>query len=163
MARTKRGVARVEDYRRELPIAAPCERAFDAIATLEGVRGWWTPLVTGSAKPGGKIRLRFEGLDEHIDLRVARVAIARRPSEVVWSVIEHTSLPEWADTTIQFRLSPDGANACRLAFEHIGLSPTLACYEDCEAGWEHFLGSLVSFAESGRGAPFGAERRRSRR
>ena len=72
------------DYTREIVIPVSCQRAFDAIATVDGVRGWWTPLVRGSDKPGGNIQLRFEGMDEHIDLRVK---VSRRPHEVDWSVV----------------------------------------------------------------------------
>ena len=144
-------------YTREICIEARQESAFDAIGTLSGVRGWWTSLVTGSDEPGGRMRLEFEGLDEHIELQVV---VARRPSEIVWSVVEHTSLDEWNGTKIRFRLSPQGAAACRLAFEHVGLSPKLACYDDCEVGWDHFLDSIVRLAERGKGEPFRSTRRR---
>jgi uncharacterized protein YndB with AHSA1/START domain len=147
-----------QDYAREVTIQAPCERVFDAIATLDGVRGWWTRLATGSDEVGGTIRLEFEGLDEYIDLKVK---IARRPSEVEWSVVEHASLDDWAGTRIRFELSPVSGAACKLAFEHVGLSPRLECFEACEAGWDHFLGSIVALAERGTGEPFRAGRRRS--
>jgi uncharacterized protein YndB with AHSA1/START domain len=152
-----RNARRAADYTRELVIQASRECVFDAIATLDGLRGWWTALVTGSDKVGGTMRLAFEGLDEHIDLRIES---ARRPSAVEWSVVEHASLDEWNGTTIRFELSPEGAASCRLAFRHRGLSPKLACYDDCEAGWDHFLGSIVSLAERGKGKPFGSGRRR---
>jgi hypothetical protein len=69
----------MDSYTRELEVKAAPERLFDAIATLDGLRGWWTRLVTGSG----------------------------------------------------------------------------------EAGWEHFLGSLVALVERGRGAPFRAGGRRA--
>jgi uncharacterized protein YndB with AHSA1/START domain len=141
------------DYAREITIQAPCDRVFDAIATAQGLRGWWTPLVTGSDREGGALRLEFEGMDEHIDLRVK---IARRPTEVEWTVVEHSSLDEWAGTTIRFELSPRSGKTCRLAFRHVGLSPKLECYDDCEAGWDHFLASIVALAERGKGQPFRA-------
>lgn len=145
------------DYRRVLTVRAPAERLFDAIATVDGVRGWWTPRVKGSGERGETMRLEFEGLDEHIDLHVAGM---RRPTHVEWSVIEHTSLDDWNATTIRFEIAADGAKASRLAFRHEGLSPRLECYERCEAGWDHFLSSLVAYAERGEGAPFSSGRRR---
>jgi uncharacterized protein YndB with AHSA1/START domain len=151
------GKAGADDYAREIAINAPAERTFDAIATLDGVRGWWTPLASGTDGPGGTIRLEFEGLDEHIDLYVAS---RRRPVEVAWLVREHTSLGEWAGTTLRFMLDPRGETRCNVAFRHEGLSPTLACYDDCDAGWDHFLGSLVALVEHGKGEPFGARRTR---
>jgi uncharacterized protein YndB with AHSA1/START domain len=141
------------DYGRALVVAASPERMFDAIATLDGLKRWWTPRASGSDRPGGTLRLEFEGLNEHIELCVIA---CHRPTEVVWSVLKHTSLEEWTGTTIDFALSPRGSHACAVEFRHQGLSPRLGCYDDCEAGWNHFLSSLVSLIERGAGTPFGA-------
>jgi uncharacterized protein YndB with AHSA1/START domain len=146
------------DYRREISVKAPVERLFDAVATRDGVRGWWTPLVSGSSERGGTMRLEFEGMNEHIDLLVVA---SRRPTVVEWRVVEHTSLDEWASTKIRFEVSPAGDDTSTLAFQHDGLSPKLECYDQCEAGWDHFLDSLVGYAERGKGAPFRAGRGRS--
>jgi hypothetical protein len=100
--------------------------------------------------PVGEIELRFSGLDEKI---VMRVNEARRPSAVVWSCLTHTGHPEWEGTKIVFELTKDEQSAV-LKFRHIGLSPTLNCYETCESGWEHFLTSLLNYAEHGEGNPF---------
>ena len=150
MTAVKKAIA-AKDYRSELELDAPRERVFDALATLAGVRGWWTTLVSGNAELEGVLRLRFRGMDEHIDLRVSRL---QRPSELEWMVIEHSSLEEWDGTRIQFRLSARGENACTLSFHHAGLSPRLMCYEDCEAGWDRFLDSLARLVERGKGKPF---------
>jgi uncharacterized protein YndB with AHSA1/START domain len=140
-----------KDYRRELELGAPRERVFDALSTLAGVRGWWTALVSGNAELEGVLRLRFRGMAEHIDLRVTAL---QRPSDLEWTVLEHSALEEWEGTRIQFRLSARGENACMLAFRHVGLSPALICYEDCEAGWDRFLDSLALLVECGKGKPF---------
>jgi uncharacterized protein YndB with AHSA1/START domain len=62
---------------------------FDALATLDGLRAWWTSRASGTASPGGAIRLAFDGLDEHIDLQVIAF---RRPAEVEWRILEHTAV-----------------------------------------------------------------------
>jgi len=143
--------ATAKDYRCELELSAPRERVFEALSTLAGVRGWWTALVSGNAELDGVLRLRFRGLDEHIDLRVSAL---QRPSDLEWTVLEHSSLEEWEGTRIQFRLSARSENACTLAFRHAGLTPALVCYEDCEAGWDRFLDSLALLVERGKGKPF---------
>jgi len=157
-SKSSKGAGGGRDYRRVLTVNAPVERLFDAIATRDGVCGWWTPLVRGSSDCGGTLRLEFEGMDEHID---PRVVASRRPREVEWRVVEHTSLDEWTGTKLRFEVSPAGEDESTLAFQHVGLSPKLECYDQCEAGWNHFLDSLVAFAERGEGAPFRAGRRRS--
>ena len=148
----RRAVVRA-DYTREIRVAASCDRTFEAIATVDGLRRWWTPLVTGSDQRGGKLRLVFKGVNEHIDMRVI---VCRRPSRVEWKVVEHSSLPEWTGTTIRFDLSARGPRSCTVIFTHGGLGPHLECYEDCEAGWTHFLDSVVSLAVEGKGQPFGS-------
>jgi uncharacterized protein YndB with AHSA1/START domain len=137
------------DYTQRIAIAAPRERVWEAIARLEGIRGWWTTRAFGSEK---RIRLEFDGLDEHIDMRVLA---SERPAHVLWEIEEHTSLDEWAGTRVHFDLVAKDAKSSLLEFRHEGLTPKLVCYYDCHAGWDHFLGSLVSLVESGAGEPFG--------
>ena len=43
-----------------------------------------------------------------------------------------------------------------LGFRHAGLTPQLECWDDCFAGWTHFMARIKTFAESGTGTPFGA-------
>jgi uncharacterized protein YndB with AHSA1/START domain len=45
-------------------VRAPRETVFRAISSLDGLRSWWTPLVSGSAEAGGDIRFAFDGMDE---------------------------------------------------------------------------------------------------
>ena len=79
--------ARATMYARQLTIGAARQRVFDAIATLDGARHWWTTVVTGSAAAGGELRFGFAGLDEQI---VMRVDALRPPSAVGWSCVGHT-------------------------------------------------------------------------
>jgi uncharacterized protein YndB with AHSA1/START domain len=139
------------DYTREIVHDAPSERIFDALATLDGLAGWWTPIVRGTPTTDGEIEFGFPGLDEKI---VMRVDEAKRPSSVVWRCLTHTGHPEWQGTTIVFELAKDEHQSAVLKFRHIGLSPTLNCYQTCESGWDHFLTSLLNYAEQGEGTPF---------
>jgi len=136
------------DYGRRVDVRASRNRIFDAVGTLDGLRGWWTPLAVGAAEAGGELCFAFVGLDEHI---VMQVAEATRPSTVRWKCITHTGHPEWQGTTIAFDI---GERA--LFFRHVGLLPELACYGACELGWDRYLASLVAYAETGAGAPFRA-------
>ncbi|MDP9001803.1 MAG: SRPBCC domain-containing protein [Myxococcota bacterium] len=142
------------DYARRVAFRAPRERVFDAIATIEGLQGWWTPLVSGSAATGGALRFEFQGVNEHITMRVHD---AKRPSLVEWTCIEHTELEDWGGTKVAFDLKPRGSDGCELSFRHIGLTPKFECYKMCEDGWEHFLASLVGYVDRGMGMPFGAD------
>jgi uncharacterized protein YndB with AHSA1/START domain len=140
------GLRRVVDLRSEP------DRVYAALATLDGLAGWWTPRVSGDATAGGSVRLDFEGVGEQI---VLRVAVAERPSRVVWRCDAHTGLPEWNGTTLSFEIAARDGGGSRLRFAHLGLVPALACFENCARGWDHFLASLAGFVDDGRGAPFG--------
>jgi uncharacterized protein YndB with AHSA1/START domain len=135
-------------YAQRLTINAPCERVFDAIATLDGPRHWWTTEVTGSAGIGGELRFGFAGLDEQM---LMRIDTHHRPSMIRWSCIAHTRDDEWTGTQLSFELTQHGTQACELNFRHTGLPADLVA-----DGWEHFLGSLAAYAEHGTGTPFGA-------
>ena len=140
--------ARATMYARQLTIGAARQRVFDAIATLDGVRHWWTTVVTGSAAAGGELRFGFAGLDEQIVMCVDAV---RPPSAVGWSCVAHTRDEEWTGSQVRFELSERGPQACELHFRHIGIFPEVVA-----AGWDHFLASLAAYAEHGGGSPYGA-------
>jgi uncharacterized protein YndB with AHSA1/START domain len=139
------------DYALEARFAVARERVFDALTTLEGLAGWWTSLVSGTPTAGGEVEFAFAGLDEKI---VMRVDDAQPPSKVIWTCLAHTGHPEWQGTTIVFELAQDEADAGLLRFRHIGLTRVLSCYETCESGWDHFLESLLRYAQYGDGSPF---------
>jgi len=147
--------ANAGDYARRFRFRAPRERVFDAIATLEGVQGWWTPRASGSIEPGSEFELEFEG----VDAQVMRVDGSVRPSLVEWKCLTHTGHPEWEGTTVRFALAEAGPHECELEFRHVGLVPELRCYDACERGWDFFLGvSLAGLVERGEGSPYHAAR-----
>jgi uncharacterized protein YndB with AHSA1/START domain len=141
------GTSHPVEYTRRLVIGAPPERVFDAVATVDGPRHWWTTKVTGSAAAGGELRFGFAGLDE---VMVMHVTVRRRPSAVAWSCVEHTRNSEWGGTLIEFRLAAHGPAESELEFRHSGLPA-----ERVAQGWDHFLASLAAYAETGTGSPFG--------
>jgi uncharacterized protein YndB with AHSA1/START domain len=144
------GAPAAEDtaYARQLTIHAAADRVFDAIATLDGLRRWWTTIVTGSAVPGGTLRFGFAGLDEQIVMHVDAV---RPRSAITWSYVAHTRDDEWTGSVVHFELAGREPQACELNFRHTAIARELVAQ-----GWEHFLASLAGYAEHGTGSPYGA-------
>lgn len=140
----------MHDYEHTLAIAAPVEDVYAALSTIEGLRGWWTPLVSGDPLIGGDLEFRFREVDEQIVMRVETLDASRA---VTWTCLENSGHPEWRGTSLRFRLEPRDRETL-LHFRHEGLNPTLECYDVCESGWNHFLASIASFAETGHGEPF---------
>jgi hypothetical protein len=121
---------------------------FDAITTLDGLRGWWTPFVRGSA---GTLRFQFEGLSQHIIMRVDE---ARPDSLIKWTCLTHSALAEWNNTSVIWDLRQIGPDQCELRLEHVGLNQGLECYDYCEVGWDQYLSSIASYVERGQGTPY---------
>jgi len=144
------------DYQAVVLFDAPPEAVFDALTTTVGLAGWWAP-VSGLGSTGGELRFVFSApLLIHVDQ-------AQRPSDVRWTVVECSFLPDWVGTTLRFDLRPRGSGGCEVQFRHQGLTPRLECFSLCRAGWDHQLASLHDYVASGQGQPFGSEGHRRAR
>ena len=131
---------------------------YAAITTAEGLRAWWTPTCDADAHVGGAAHFRFgetfcamsiEQLDPNRGVRWFCTHVEAAGTS--------TQITEWIGTEIVFRLTPTIDGRTRLDFEHIGLVPTLGCYDLCSTCWSYFLGSLQQFVETGRGTPWVVE------
>jgi uncharacterized protein YndB with AHSA1/START domain len=139
-----------EGYAAEVAIAAPPDRVFEALITLDGLAGWWTPTVSGHTDPGGQITFHFA--NESVVMRVDQ---ATPPISVVWTCLSHSKFPEWRDTTLAFEIRRQDAGFTLLAFRHVGLVAGLDCYSLCSAGWDHYLRSLAAHVVGDGGSPWG--------
>jgi len=143
-------------YRKSLVLEAGPAIVYAALATPEGLRGWWSQDSDIATDVGGTHHFRFGR--HYKDMRIERLEPGR---EVRWTctrahiaMSEFTRHDEWVGTQVVFRLLPDAQGRTLLEFEHIGLVPALECYDLCNNGWRYFLDSLRKFVESGRGTPF---------
>jgi uncharacterized protein YndB with AHSA1/START domain len=121
--------------------------------SADGVSRWWGP-TEGDAGVGGTLVTSFGPYGANA-MRVLEAG----PTRVVWeSIAPDGSAPtghtqEWLGTTMQFDIVPMGEGT-RLQFRHAGLTPQLACWEDCVVAWTQFMASIRTFAETGHGTPF---------
>lgn len=142
--------AEAPGYQSQVRFSKPPDVVFDALTSLSGIAGWWSP-VTGSGAAGGELQLNHR----HDDPLVISVDTADRPRSVAWTVLSYPLNPEWVDTHITFLLHPGHSGGTTLEFRHQGLTPQLDCYEHCSRGWEHFVPSLRDYVEAGTGSPLG--------
>ena len=133
-----------ETYTGTITIDAPQESVSEVLTTVSGIRGWWTPIVTGSVAPGATFHLGFEDLDETIELTVVDADGGR----VEWLVRYHSAAPDWAGSRIVFR-HEGGPAGCVLEVEHSGVDPHRVA-----PGWNHFLDSIRALVETGKGHPY---------
>jgi hypothetical protein len=58
---------------------------------------------------------------------------------------------EWLNTRLIFDAT-ENDGVTELKFTHEGLTPDIACFKDCEAGWTHWIKtSLFSYLTTGEG------------
>jgi uncharacterized protein YndB with AHSA1/START domain len=143
-------------YRKSLVLEAGPAIVYAALATPEGLRGWWSQDSDIATDVGGTSHLRFGRT--YKDMRIDNLEPGR---EVRWTCTgahiatgDLTRRDEWVGTQVVFRLLPDAQGHTLLEFEHVGLVPALECYDLCDDGWRYFLDSLRKLVESGRGTPY---------
>ena len=134
------------DFQSTKTFTAAPDAVFEALTSIDALTGWWNP-AAGGALAGDTLRF-FMGTDEV----VMRVVEADRPAHVRWSVLLCEPARDWEGTSITFDIAP-AAGGSELQFRHHGLNPALECYDQCYAGWTHYLASLVDFVDKGEGHP----------
>jgi uncharacterized protein YndB with AHSA1/START domain len=135
-----------EDFCATKSFAAGPGAVFSALTDIDALTGWWNP-AAGGADAGQT--LRFLMGDREVVMLVDQ---ADRPTRVRWNVLVCEVAPDWVGTSITFDLEPVGAGT-DLHFRHHGLNPGLECFEQCHAGWTHYLASLVDYVDRGAGQP----------
>ncbi len=121
------------------------EKVYEALTTLEGLRGWWTEDTTGSTETGGVIQFRFP--PGGFDMKVVEQVAAKR---VGWEVVDGPE--EWVGTTVELDLRQDG-DFTIVMFAHRGWRETVEFMHHCSTKWATYLVSLKQLLEDGAGRP----------
>ena len=129
----------------QVGIKAPLRDVYSAIATTEGVSGWWTD-TRGDANTGGELEFVFDG---HVVS--ARVTANTLDRYVEWTVGGDAG--EWLDTRICFDLD-ERPEQVMVNFRHADWREATPFMGHCSTKWAVFLLSLKDFLETGSGRPF---------
>ena len=119
---------------------------YNALATREGLSGWWTKDTQWDGKVGSVISFRF-GDRGFIDVKVVELDPAKR---VLWQVVDGPA--DWIGTKISFDLVQDD-DFTLVLFKHQGWKEPNEFMHHCSTKWGVFLMSLKSLLETGKGAP----------
>lgn len=139
------------DIVHRIGIDAPAPQVYKALATREGLAGWWTEEVTGESAPGGRIDFRFSRPNgDVIGGFVMQVAAHEAPRRVRWNCVEGPD--DWVGTEIDFDLSEKDGHTTVL-FGHRKWRETTEWTAHCSTKWATFLLSLRDFVQTGRGQP----------
>jgi uncharacterized protein YndB with AHSA1/START domain len=140
----------VFDILHRVGIKAPQDEVYQALATPEGVAGWWTAETTGDKTPGGTIRFRFTADGRELGVFEMKLLELQANTRVVWQVL--TGAAEWIGTRISFELKQEDGFTIVL-FKHEGWKEPVEFMHHCSTKWASFLMSLKSLGETGRGQP----------
>ncbi|GAC1693672.1 MAG: SRPBCC domain-containing protein [Steroidobacteraceae bacterium] len=124
--------------------------AYQALATREGVAGWWTDDVEGESRVGSTLGFRFSAGGKELGRCAARVLDLRPNAVVRWQVTDGPA--EWVGTHISFELKQEGEYAIVL-FRHQGWKEPVEFMHHCSTKWAIFMMSLKALVETGQGAP----------
>jgi hypothetical protein len=138
-----------DDYDYEMQVHAPRAQVMTALTDDAVICRWWTA-ATRSERHGNEVRLFMGG-----DAPFVAFTVEQLPGtgEVTWTVTDCAVMADWNGTKPSFSVQQRDDGICSIEFRHIGLSPALECFDQCRAGWNHFMPSLHQFLETGEGRP----------
>jgi uncharacterized protein YndB with AHSA1/START domain len=138
------------DIIHRIGIRAPVADVYQAIASVEGVAGWWSKETTGDARVGGTINVRFSKQDVEIGRMTLEVLDLSPGKEIQWRVT--AGPPEWIGTNVTFSLSQEDEYVV-LLFGHRNWREAVEFTAHCSMKWATFLLSLRDLVEKGAGSP----------
>ncbi len=128
-------------------LEAPIEQVFEALTSIDKLKGWWTSHTFGSPQLGALLHFNFPPYAEN-----SMEVVAIEPlSKVGWRCIAGT--PDWINTEISFQLD-ENENKTRMRFAHKHWQTNGDFYAQCSYSWGRYLYSLKLLLETGKGTPF---------
>jgi hypothetical protein len=136
-----------ENYTYAMQVDVPRPQILAALTDDAVICSWWTA-ATRSERHGDDVSL-FRDDASFVDFTIEHTPGTGAVAWAVTACIE----PDWVGTTPSFSVRPNHDGTFRVEFRHVGLRPALACFDQCRAGWNHFMPSLQQFLETGEGRP----------
>ncbi len=133
------------DILHRVGIKSPIDETYKALATRDGLAGWWTTNTQGQSKVGGVLKFRFGA--GGFDIKVLELEPGKK---VLWQVVDGPA--EWIGTKVRWVLREEGDYAIVL-FTHEGWREPVEFMHHCSTKWAVFLLSLKQLLETGQGAP----------
>jgi uncharacterized protein YndB with AHSA1/START domain len=142
------------DIVHRIGIKAPAAQVYAALATVDGLAGWWTRDTTGITQPGGHVAFRFHTAAGDDIGGFGMDVLEQTPDQKVrWQVKDGPA--EWVGTEVAFELSQqDGQTIVMFGHRHWrDAGPGGEFMAHCSTKWATFLLSLRDLVETGTGRP----------
>ena len=138
-----------DDYTYEMQVHVPRPDVIEALTDADVIGRWWTA-VTQIERHGDEVQLFMGGDGPAV---VCTIEQSQATGAVTWTVTDCPVMDDWVGTKPSFSVQANADGTTTIAFRHVGLSPALPCFDQCRAGWNHFMPSLHQFLETGVGRP----------
>lgn len=125
----------------EIQVQAPPEKVYQAIATREGLRSWWTSDTVAEPRVGSVAEFGFHSRAGVFRMRVEELQPGRR---VVWACLGDPD--EWRGTRLTWELSAKNGGTL-LRFVHAGWCSTGGIFATCNSTWGELMYRLKNYAE----------------
>ena len=140
------------DILHKVGIKSSVNEVYKALATRDGLAGWWTENTEGESKVGATLGFRFFNTDgTELGSMAMKVLALHRAERVLWECADGPA--EWIGSKIVFDLKQDG-DWCTVLFKHEGWKEPVEFMHHCSTKWAVFLLSLKSLLETGEGTPW---------
>jgi uncharacterized protein YndB with AHSA1/START domain len=135
----------VADILHRVGIKSSLHETYRALATRDGLAGWWTTNTQGDSEVGGVLQFRFGA--GGFDMKILELEPAGR---VLWQVVDGPA--EWIGTRVSWELKQVGDYTIVL-LKHQDWREPVEFMHHCSTKWAIFLMSLKSLVETGHGSP----------
>jgi activator of Hsp90 ATPase-like protein len=130
--------------------------ASEAANRISRVSDWWAKNVKGaSQKLGDTFTVDFG--EKFADFKIVELIPGKKIVWLVTNCNQHwiPDITEWNNTQVMWEISTDNKTTT-VRMTHVGLVPANQCYENCEQGWNFYVGqSLLKLLTENKGLPDG--------
>ncbi|HEX2058815.1 MAG TPA: SRPBCC domain-containing protein [Actinomycetota bacterium] len=132
-----------------VPVDAEPKVIYDALATSDGVKGWWSNHTEGPGGPGSTMKVAFPDAPITFDFEVTAEEPGKR---VAWRCL--AGPPEWIGTAIRFDVQSGADGSTSVLFAHDGWGTTEESFPFIAYSWAQILPRLKKLAETGEADPY---------
>lgn len=132
-----------------MPVDAEPQAVFEALATSEGVNGWWSNHTEGPEGAGSTMKVAFPDAPITFDFEVTEETSGEK---VTWHCL--AGPPEWIGTDVNFDIETDDEANTSVLFSHDGWATTEGSFPFIAYSWAQILPRLKTLAETGKQEPF---------
>ena len=136
------------DIRHRVGISAPAAKVYQAVATKDGLAGWWTRDVRGDASEGAEPLFYFGSPDPAAVMAVTSLDPDRH---VGWRCVRGPE--DWVGTNFSFQLEPTPEETV-LLFTNADWREPVEFMHHCSTKWGYHLLGLKAGLEGGKATPF---------